>query len=43
MRPAAWGCAMRLGSIETGKVADIAVYDVGDYREIAYFYGVQHT
>jgi imidazolonepropionase len=30
----------RLGSIETGKQADIAVYDVGDYREIPYFAAV---
>jgi imidazolonepropionase len=27
----------RLGSIEAGKQADIAVYDVADYREIPYF------
>jgi imidazolonepropionase len=27
----------RIGSIEEGKQADIAVYDVGDYREIPYF------
>ena len=34
-------CALRrenrLGSIETGKQADLAVYDVTDYREIPYF------
>jgi imidazolonepropionase len=30
----------RLGSIEAGKQADIAVYDVGDYREIPYFAAV---
>jgi imidazolonepropionase len=30
----------RLGSIETGKQADIAVYDVADYREIPYFAAV---
>lgn len=29
--------AQRLGSIEVGKQADLAVYDVGDYREIPYF------
>jgi imidazolonepropionase len=27
----------RLGSIEEGKQADIAVYDISDYREIPYF------
>jgi imidazolonepropionase len=30
----------RLGSIEAGKQADIAVFDVGDYREIPYFAAV---
>jgi imidazolonepropionase len=30
----------RLGSIESGKQADIAVYDVSDYREIPYFAAV---
>jgi imidazolonepropionase len=32
--------AERLGSIEGGKQADFAVYDVGDYREIPYFVAV---
>ena len=27
----------RKGSIETGKDADLAVFDVADYREIAYW------
>lgn len=35
-------CALRLqnqkGSIEPGKDADLAVWDVGDYREIAYWF-----
>ena len=30
----------RLGSIEAGKQADFAVYDVSDYREIPYFVAV---
>jgi imidazolonepropionase len=30
----------RIGSIEPGKQADIAVYDVSDYREIPYFAAV---
>ena len=30
----------RVGSIDPGKQADIAVYDVGDYREIPYFAAV---
>ena len=36
-------CALRRekskGSIEPGKDADLAVFDVGDYREIAYWFG----
>lgn len=32
--------ADRLGSIEQGKQADMAVYDVSDYREIPYFAAV---
>ena len=31
-----------IGSIETGKSADLAVFDVGDYREIPYYFGVNH-
>ena len=30
----------RLGSLEKGKAADLAVYDVSDYREIPYFVAV---
>jgi imidazolonepropionase len=37
-------CALRLqhrkGSLEVGKDADIAVFDVQDYRELAYWFGV---
>ncbi len=37
-------CALRLqerkGSIEPGKDADLAIFDVGDYRELAYWFGV---
>jgi imidazolonepropionase-like amidohydrolase len=29
-----------LGSIEPGKQADLAIYDVSDYREIPYFAAV---
>jgi imidazolonepropionase len=32
--------AARKGSIETGKDADLAVFDVADYREIPYWFGV---
>jgi imidazolonepropionase len=34
--------ADRLGSLEPGKQADLVVMDVGDYREIPYFFGVNH-
>jgi imidazolonepropionase len=30
----------RIGSIETGKQADLAVFEVADYREIPYYFGV---
>ncbi len=31
-----------MGSLEVGKQADIAVFDVADYREIPYYFGVSH-
>jgi imidazolonepropionase len=34
--------AERLGSIEEGKQADIVLMDVSDYREIPYYFGVNH-
>jgi len=37
-------CALRLqhskGSLEPGKDADVAIFDCGDYRELAYWFGV---
>ncbi len=30
----------RIGSLEVGKYADLAVFDVADYREIPYYFGV---
>jgi imidazolonepropionase len=40
----AWALRMqeRKGSIEPGKDADLAVFDVGDYREIAYWVASNH-
>lgn len=32
----------RTGSLEVGKFADLAVFDVADYREIPYYFGVNH-
>ncbi len=34
--------AHRKGSIETGKDADLAIFDVKDYREICYWFGTEH-
>jgi imidazolonepropionase len=34
--------ARRKGSIEPGKDADAAVFDVDDYREIPYWFGASH-
>jgi imidazolonepropionase len=31
----------RIGSLESGKQADIAVFEVEDYREIPYYFGMQ--
>jgi len=31
-----------MGSLEVGKQADIAVFEVADYREIPYYFGVSH-
>ncbi|MCI0348472.1 MAG: amidohydrolase family protein, partial [Acidobacteriales bacterium] len=36
------GRADQVGSLEVGKQADIAVFDVEDYREIPYYFGVNH-
>jgi imidazolonepropionase len=30
----------RIGSLEVGKLADLAVFEVADYREIPYYFGV---
>jgi imidazolonepropionase len=32
----------RVGSIEAGKQADLCVFEVADYREIPYYFGVNH-
>jgi imidazolonepropionase len=33
----------QLGSLEPGKIADFVIHDCGDYRELAYFFGIQHA
>jgi imidazolonepropionase len=32
-----------LGSLEKGKQADFVIHDCEDYRELAYFFGVEHA
>jgi len=32
----------QIGSLEVGKQADLAVFEVADYREIPYYFGVNH-
>lgn len=33
----------RIGSIEPGKLADIVIHDCREYRELAYFFGLEHA
>ena len=33
----------QLGSLEPGKIADFAIHDATDYRDLAYFFGIQHA
>lgn len=33
----------QLGSLEPGKIADVVLHDCGDYRELAYFFGLEHA
>src|SRR5256886_12307663 len=32
----------QIGSLEAGKIADFVIHDCEDYRELAYFFGVEH-
>jgi imidazolonepropionase len=38
----ALGRQKQVGSLEVGKQADLAVFEVEDYREIPYYFGVNH-
>jgi imidazolonepropionase len=40
---AALGISDRVGSIEPGKQADLAIFDVNDYPALVYHYGVNHV
>jgi imidazolonepropionase len=33
----------QLGSLEPGKLADFVIHDCDDYRELAYFFGIEHA
>jgi imidazolonepropionase len=33
----------QIGSLEPGKIADFVIHDCDDYREITYFFGIQHA
>jgi imidazolonepropionase len=33
----------QLGSLERGKIADFVIHDCDDYRELAYFFGIEHA
>ena len=33
----------QLGSLERGKIADFAIHDCADYRELAYFFGIENV
>ena len=37
------GRGARIGSLEAGKQADLVIYDCPDYRQIPYFFGVNHA
>lgn len=33
----------QLGSLEPGKIADFVIHDCDDYRQLAYFFGIEHA
>lgn len=37
------GRGEEIGSLEEGKRADFVIHDCADYREVAYFFGVEHA
>ncbi len=37
------GRGAQLGSLEAGRRADFCIHDCADYRELAYFFGVEHA
>lgn len=37
------GRGAEIGSLEPGKQADFVIYDCADYRELPYFFGIEHA
>jgi len=37
------GLGSEIGSLEPGKLADLVVFDCPDYRQIPYFFGINHA
>ena len=37
------GLGEKIGSLEAGKIADFVIHDCDDWRDLAYFFGTQHT
>src|SRR5262249_10021269 len=37
------GLGDQIGSLEAGKQADIVIFDCADYRQIPYFFGINHV
>lgn len=37
------GRGEEIGSLEAGKRADFVIHDASDYRELAYFFGIEHA
>ena len=33
----------QIGSLEEGKLADFVIHDCSDYRELTYFFGIEHA
>jgi imidazolonepropionase len=37
------GRGEQIGSLEAGKIADFVIHDCDDYRQLAYFFGIEHS
>ncbi len=43
MAPTRWAARTGFGSLEAGKYADLTLFDVSDFREIPYQFGVNQV